>query len=228
LDFPLANPIQGAYGGGNADAFAAKFDPTGATLAYSTYLGGTNDDNAFGMAVSGAGRAYLAGNTGSTNFPLANAVQGTYGGGFYDAFVAGISDAPLPVVMLGLVPDAVSLAHGATLGYNVTATNTTTTQQCFNYWETVTLPNGSTYPSTGTLFGPVRLCLNPGTSQTVHLSHGVPTSAPVGAYVFNAFIGAYPIIVVDEAHFNFDVTALGPVKSRPETTWRLIENGFAR
>ncbi len=228
LDFPLVNAIQGAYGGGNSDAFITKFDPTGASLLYSTYLGGANDDSVYGLAVSGAGRAYLAGSTGSTDFPLVNPAQGAYGGGFYDAFVAGISDAPLPAVMLGLVPETLSLAHGATLGYYVMAGNTTTTRQCFNYWETVTLPNGSTYPSAGALFGPVRLCLNPGASQNVYLSHVVPTSAPAGTYVFNAFIGAYPLAVVDEAHFSFDVTVLGPLKTRPETTWRLIENGFAR
>jgi len=122
------------------------------------------------------------------------------------------------------------VARGGVLGYNVTATNTTTTQQCFDYWENVTLPNSTTYPPTGALFGPINLCLNAGASQSAHLTHGVPMSAPVGAYIFNAFVGTNPTPVTSEAHFNFDVTAFafGPLTNHPATSWRLIENGFRK
>jgi len=42
-DFPTKNPAQSASGG-NTDVFVSKFDPTGSTLVYSTYLGGTGDE----------------------------------------------------------------------------------------------------------------------------------------------------------------------------------------
>ena len=59
-----------------------KLDATGSGLVYSTYLGGSDDDSGFGIAVDGAGSAYVTGYTGSTDFPTtAGAVQTTYAGG---------------------------------------------------------------------------------------------------------------------------------------------------
>ena len=51
------------------DAFVAKFDSTGTNLLYSTFLGGTNNDVANGIAVDNNGAAYVTGWTISTNFP---------------------------------------------------------------------------------------------------------------------------------------------------------------
>ena len=61
------------------DAFVAKFDPTGSHLLYSTYLGGSGADAAFGIAVDSAGAVYVAGGTGSPNFPTTpGALQTSY------------------------------------------------------------------------------------------------------------------------------------------------------
>jgi hypothetical protein len=87
-NFPTANPVQPANGG-SQDAFVAEINPTGATLLFSTYLGGSGDDGGYGIAVS-AGKAYVTGWTDSTNFPTANPLQPTYGGGVYDAFVTAL------------------------------------------------------------------------------------------------------------------------------------------
>jgi hypothetical protein len=92
-NFPAANPLQAAYGGGAADAFVAKLNPIGSALVYSTYLGGGGDDAGTGIAVDPAGNAYVTGNTDSSNFPTANPIQATYGGGSFDAFVAKLNAA---------------------------------------------------------------------------------------------------------------------------------------
>jgi uncharacterized protein (TIGR03437 family) len=52
-----------------ADAFAAKIDPTGTKLLYSTYLGGISNDYGNAIAVDAGGNAYIAGSTASDNFP---------------------------------------------------------------------------------------------------------------------------------------------------------------
>ena len=60
-----------------------KLDATGSGLVYSTYLGGSGDDVGCGIAVDGAGSAYVTGDTTSTDFPTtAGAAQTTYAGGF--------------------------------------------------------------------------------------------------------------------------------------------------
>jgi hypothetical protein len=93
-DFPTSNALQGAYGG-NHDAFVAKLNLNGSALVYSTYLGGGNYDRAVGIAVDGAGNVYLAGTTGSPNFPVtAGALQTICGcakSNNSDAFVSKLS-----------------------------------------------------------------------------------------------------------------------------------------
>ncbi len=72
-NFPLVNPIQGTLDSGASDdfdAFVAKLDPTGSKLLYSTFLGGTADDGASGIAVDAAGNVYVTGTSQSaTGFP---------------------------------------------------------------------------------------------------------------------------------------------------------------
>jgi Beta-propeller repeat len=92
-DFPTVNAAQGTYGGSDADdgdAFVTRLSPAGSALVYSTYLGGSAGDFAHGVAVDTEGNAYVAGATGSTNFPTANPIQSTLAGGD-DAFVTKLA-----------------------------------------------------------------------------------------------------------------------------------------
>jgi hypothetical protein len=90
-NFPLQSPFQGTFGGGAYDVFVTKFSPSGTTLVYSTYLGGSGEDQSKGISVDAAGSAYVTGSTSSTNFPLQSPFQGTFGGGVYDVFVTKFS-----------------------------------------------------------------------------------------------------------------------------------------
>jgi len=93
-DFPTRDAIQPANGGGN-DAFVAKLSADGATLVYSTYLGGSDQEQGAGITVDGAGTAYLTGFTASANFPTREALQPDVGGGGNgDAFIAKIAAGP--------------------------------------------------------------------------------------------------------------------------------------
>ncbi len=99
-NFPVASPSQAARAG-DYDVFVSKLSAGGNALAYSTYLGGSSTDAAFGIAVDSSGNAYVTGYTLSTNFPALNAFQPAYGGGTcfeggvavpcYDAFVTKLS-----------------------------------------------------------------------------------------------------------------------------------------
>lgn len=84
-DFPLKNPAQATYGGDPNDAFVTKFDPSG-DVVYSTYLGGSDNDQGSNIAIDSAGNAYVTGLTSSTNFPLKNPFQSSLQG-IQDAFV---------------------------------------------------------------------------------------------------------------------------------------------
>src|SRR5262249_4728007 len=58
------------------DSWVAKIDPNGKQL-YGTYLGGSADDTAFGIAADSSGNAYVIGGTCSIDFPTKNAFQST-------------------------------------------------------------------------------------------------------------------------------------------------------
>jgi hypothetical protein len=87
-DFPTATPLQSSIGGGS-DAFVAKLNAAGSALVYSTYLGGSSDDRAGGIAVAPSSNAYVVGRTDSTDFPTATPVQAAHGGGS-DTFITKI------------------------------------------------------------------------------------------------------------------------------------------
>ncbi len=91
-NFPPANPFRIANGGGY-DAFVTKLNVSGSALIYSTYLGGSAFDFGQGIAVDSSGNAYVTGETSSTNFPTANAIQTRFGGANTDAFVAKLNAA---------------------------------------------------------------------------------------------------------------------------------------
>jgi hypothetical protein len=110
-NFPTANPPQPAYGGGN-DAFVTKLNALGSALVYSTYNGGSGGDVGHGIAVDGAGNAYVTGYTGSPNFPMANPLQPAFGGGNTDAFVTKIGEPP-PI--LEITMSAATYVNGATV-----------------------------------------------------------------------------------------------------------------
>jgi hypothetical protein len=86
-------PLRGAYQAvnrGRQEAFVAKLSPDGASLDWSTYLGGSGDDKVNSLALDSSGNVYVAGGTTSTNFPTVLPLQSTNAGG-QDAFVTKIS-----------------------------------------------------------------------------------------------------------------------------------------
>jgi hypothetical protein len=100
-NFPTVHAYQAAYGG-SGDAFVATINSTGASLDYSTFLGGSSSemgpgaylvgrDPVVSVAVTPNGETYLTGTTASANFPTLRAVQPAMGGGAFDAFVAKFS-----------------------------------------------------------------------------------------------------------------------------------------
>jgi len=74
-NFPLvsgATPFQASLKG-TSDVFIAKFNPTGSTLLFATYLGGDGTETVAGVGVDGGFNVYVGGTTTSANFPTSAA-----------------------------------------------------------------------------------------------------------------------------------------------------------
>src|ERR1022692_561612 len=74
LNFPLLGPVQGKNAG-SVDVFVLKLNGAGNTLLYATYIGGSGADRGYGIAIDGAGEAYVTGTTTSSNFPTHTPIQ---------------------------------------------------------------------------------------------------------------------------------------------------------
>ncbi len=115
-DFPVVAAFQTANAGGSYDAFAAMVSPDGSALAYSTYLGGAGTEGQPFVAVNGAGEAWLAGETYSTNFPTVNPLQPASHGPS-DAFVARLGSAALAIAPSATTTTLPPRAKKKLLGY---------------------------------------------------------------------------------------------------------------
>lgn len=94
-DFPTATPYQTALKG-LKDAFVTKINPSGTTLIYSTYLGGSGNEYGKGVTVDAAGQAYIVGLTNSADYPATAGVfqpnKGYADPAISNAFITKLSD----------------------------------------------------------------------------------------------------------------------------------------
>lgn len=91
-DFPTTPGAFRTTASSQAEIFVAKLSPDAGSLVYATYLGGSADDIASGIALDGFGNAYIAGYTSSPNFPITSvALQRNYRGGIYDGFITKLN-----------------------------------------------------------------------------------------------------------------------------------------
>jgi len=90
-DFPVTATAADKTYGGVGDSFIVKLGADGLSLEYSTYLGGSHDEEGSGIALDEAGQAYVTGYTWSADFPASLRAYNTLTNGDSDAFVTKVS-----------------------------------------------------------------------------------------------------------------------------------------
>jgi hypothetical protein len=103
-DFPTTPGAFDTSYNGDDDAFVVKLNPTGNSLSYGTFIGGSDSDWGSGIAVDGGGNAYVTGLTRSSDFPTTSGAFDTSFGGYRDAFVVKLN------------PDGSFLVYGTFIG----------------------------------------------------------------------------------------------------------------
>ncbi len=103
-DFPVVGAFQGSQNSFPSDAFVVKVNPSGTSLVYATYLGGSSSEVGNAIAVDAQGSAYVVGNSFSDNFPIT-------GGSFQDA-----RDGSGDAFVTKLSPDGSTLSYSTFLG----------------------------------------------------------------------------------------------------------------
>ncbi len=125
-NFPITTGAKQIAIGGAFDAFVTKLNPGGASLSYSTYTGGTQNDCGTAIAVDSAGEAYVAGSTSSKSFVATkNAYQTTLNSSSGNAFFMELnSSATAPAVYATFLGGSgADAAQGIALDPSCTTTN---------------------------------------------------------------------------------------------------------
>ena len=112
-DFPVSQGAAQMKSAGSVNGFVAKISADGTALAYSTYLGGSNDDRVRAIALDSNGSAYVTGQASSADFPITfNGAQPKLQTGCANPI--RVDDADAFVVKLS--PDGTSLRYSTFLG----------------------------------------------------------------------------------------------------------------
>ena len=124
VDLPTTVGAFALFNAGDAGCFVAKLDTAGATLIYSTYLGGSGEECCTGLAVDGNGDVYAGGfifapGITSSTFPTTVGAWDTTLGGFHDAFVTKLK----PVAGAGLVYSTFLGGSSIDAGYGIAIGN---------------------------------------------------------------------------------------------------------
>ena len=113
LNFPISSSAYQKELKGS-DVFVTKFDPTGKTVLYSTFLGGSSTENTTGIALDANGNVCVTGSTASSDFPTtAGAHKRTINRG--DIFVAKLNSTGSDLIFSTLLGGS-----GNEIGYGIT------------------------------------------------------------------------------------------------------------
>jgi uncharacterized protein (TIGR03437 family) len=223
-DFPQKNSLQTFLGGGpdNYDCFIAKFDPSG-SLIYSTLLGGRGEDSISRIGLDAQGNVYGVGTTDSSDFPVHDAFQLTYGGGG-DAFMFEISDntpiSPSPLTLSSGRVVFQFIQGGAAPGpQSFAVTGPAFAISASDPWIAVASPDEGTLNisvntaglTPRTYNGTVTLTPQAGTPAVVAVVLSVLAPAPVLAGITPALVGAGSndtIITLHGSGFTSETTLL--------------------
>ena len=185
LNFPTTPGTFQTSSGYDYDSYVSKLNATGTGFVYSTYLGGSNTDQGFGIAVNSSGNAYVTGTTSSSNFPTTpgafQTVLSNYNG---DAFVTKLTQVPSLTAELNvtLTGPSGTITAGQYINYNITVTNNGP-DAAFSVFVTDELSSLTSFSGCNSDFGS---CSVAGTTVTFSfntLAAGATLNATVSAYV---------------------------------------------
>ena len=191
LDFPTVNAVQPTNRGDAIyfwETFVAKLSPDGATLMYSTYLGGGDNDVGNAIAIDPEGSAYVTGATSSQNFPTVSPRQ---------SWLNGPSDA----YITKLTPDGSALVYSTYFGNQSTDMGNAIAVD----WQGVAIAGETTVPEAGWTNHAFVLKLGTGSHVDYYRTFGVGSARGI------AVDGSHTCVTGTIAYGLEPVGALQPV-----------------
>ncbi len=204
-DLPTTTGAYNQVHGGVDDGFLAVLSADLDSLRYCTYIGGTGNDAAHGIACDGLGNFIVVGQTGSrTTFRTMNAYAGTYYGGAADAFLVKFNQRGSVVFATYFGSVGTDVFRAVTVAEDGTILATgSTSSETFETWPRKLTPWD---PTTARPFDPV---FNGGISDAVVVGF----SSDGSRLVFSSFLGG----IESETGLGITTTATGRIAVVGET-----------
>ena len=206
-DFPtIIGAYDASYNGGD-DVFITKLNSSGSALLYSTFLGGTNNDQARGIATDGSGNAYVTGATFSSDFPTTSGAYDTGFSGGADVFITKLPTAfpdirqPIADISFGNVNVGGSAEQSTTIYNDGDGTLTV------NYISRISGSSEFTFVGPNLPFG-----VSAGSYQDITVRFA-PTSAGSKSAAFNVNSDD-----LDAPNVTFDVSGTGAILTETVST----------
>ena len=175
---------------GAKDAFLATVSFAGDRLIYCSYLGGSQDDAAAGIAADGLGNVFLAGYTRSDDFPVSAGPFLTPGAGQFgisdDAFVARISEDLPP-----LAPADLHAVTQTTTGIGIAWTDKSANETGFKIERKAA--QGGTWSQVDTVGANVTSFADSGLAEAIGYNYRVRAHNTIGDSAFSNEILAYTL-----------------------------------
>jgi beta-propeller repeat-containing protein len=239
LNFPTtAGAFKKSLSGTNndVDGFVTKLNPTGSALVYSTYIGGTNSDAAFGVALDLSDNAYVTGQTNSADFPTTNGAFLRTKLGVFNAFVTKLNAAGS-----GLVYSTYFGGKGSESGASITV-DSEGNAYVTGTTSSVEMPvprgfqrrNGSGPTFKSTSAGQDWGVINAGLATSFVWSLVVDTSNPSALYaatpdgIFKSADGGASWAALNEGQEAFEAFSLAVDPVNPQTLYAASREGISK
>ena len=215
-NFPSRNAAQQGFGGGRNDGYVARLTPSGDSLLYSTYIGGSGEDKIYGLALDRSGAVTIAGQTDSTNLPRATNSLSSSTLKTADVFLGKLSaDAAISI----LTATPLGLSFESKIGGPVPqpqSISLTSTGQPLSYVATTSAPWLRITPAAGVTGSPLSISVVPTglqagvyKSEVVFTAAGSPGAAPRVAVTLTVSID--PPVILQSGILNGASFQFGPV-----------------
>ena len=197
----------------DCDVYIVKTDAFGNVSWYQTY----------GNCFTEYGRSVQQTNDGG--FIVAGYYQHSPGGN-YDFWLIKLESEwqmLMNITLTPLNPPIQIPVNGGLFDFNIAIENIDSLPYIVDIWTMATLPNSNVY---GPIIDFPNFILNPGVTLNRDRTQTVPAGAPAGAYTYDAYIGAYPDLVLAEDHFDFEKSSTSDFSSYVHD-WTCWGEGFA-
>jgi len=212
-DYPTTDMAYETEFNGSSDVFVSKFNGDLSTLSASTFIGGTSDEEAHGIAIDSSDTIYAIGFTNSSDYPITNRAYQINNSGTCDTFVCKFnSDLAADTYTINATADSnglISPSGNIIVNYGSNQTFTITPDTGYHIKDVlvdnVSIDSVSTY-----------------TFESVKANHTISATFEIDTHALNVTVSGNANVTKNPDQINYDYGAVVTLTATPDTGWHFV------